>query len=273
MPLKSIQANCPAWLCEGEKGKLIKAVGKGIHQMTRRLYYEDQYLKSFEAVVVDLLEFPDTLGLVLDKTAFYPEGGGQPADTGVIEARKFQFKVSWVKEEGEDVIHLGSMEGKISPGDIVRGVIDWDRRYKLMRMHTAAHLLETAVEKVVGSARVWGSGINVDHARLDFKARISSEQLPEIEEEINKLVKMDVPVIARFVDKVEAEEIMRKYGFELGREYLQLEKLRLVEVEGIRVDPCGGTHVSRTGEIGEVKLLGRKSKGAGITRIRFTVVP
>ena len=241
--------------------------------MTRRLYYEDQYIKEFEAVVVDILEFPETLGLVLDKTAFYPEGGGQPADIGIIGARKFQFKVSWVKEEGRDIIHLGTMEGKISPGNIVKGIIDWDRRYKLMRMHTAAHLLETAVEKVVGISTIWGSGINVDDSRLDFKARISSEQLPKIEEEINSLVKMDVPVSARFVDKEYAVEIMRKYGLELGKEYLALEHLRMVEIEGIRADLCGGTHVSRTGEIGRVKLLGRKSKGAGITRIRFTVIP
>ena len=241
--------------------------------MTRRLYYEDQYMREFEAVVVDLLEFPDALGLVLDKTAFYPEGGGQPADTGVIEARKFRFKVSWVKEERGDIIHLGSMEGKISPGSVVKGIIDWDRRYRLMRLHTAAHLLETAVEKVIGTAIVWGSGINVDNARLDFKARISSDDLPKIEEEINSLVKMDVPVLARFVDKEEAERIMKGYGLSLGKEYLSLKELRLVEIEGIRADPCGGTHVSKTGEIGQVKLLGRKSKGAGITRIRFTVIP
>jgi len=241
--------------------------------MTRRLYYEDQYMKDFEATVVDLLEFPDTLGLVLDKTAFYPEGGGQPADTGLIEARKFRFKVTWVKEEGKDIIHLGSMEGRISPGGVVRGIIGWDRRYRLMRMHTAAHLLETAVEKVVGTAIVWGSGINVNDARLDFKARISSEELPKIEEEINALVKMDVPVSARFVEKEEAERILKEYGLELSKQYLALEQLRIVEIKGIRADPCGGTHVSKTGEIGQVKLLGRKSKGAGITRIRFTVVP
>jgi misacylated tRNA(Ala) deacylase len=230
-------------------------------------------MKEFEAIVVDILEFPETLGLVLDKTAFYPEGGGQPADVGIIEARKFQFKVSWVKEEGGDIIHLGTMEGRISPGNTVKGIIDWDRRYKLMRMHTAAHLLETAVEKVVGTAIVWGSGINVDDARLDFKARISSNELPKIEEEINTLVKMDIPVLARFVEKEEAERILKKYGLELGKQYLALEQLRLVEIKGIRADPCGGTHVSKTGEIGQVKLLGRKSKGAGITRIRFTVVP
>jgi len=230
-------------------------------------------MKDFEATVVDLLEFPDTLGLVLDKTAFYPEGGGQPADTGLIEARKFRYKVTWVKEEGKDIIHLGSMEGRISPGSVVRGIIDWDRRYRLMRMHTAAHLLETAVEKVVGTAIVWGSGINVNDARLDFKARISSEELPEIEEEINALVKMDIPVSARFVEKEEAERILKEYGFKLGKQYLALEQLRIVEIKGIRADPCGGTHVSKTGEIGQVKLLGRKSKGAGITRIRFTVVP
>ncbi len=241
--------------------------------MTRRLYYEDQYMKEFKAVVVDLLEFPDNLGLVLDKTAFYPEGGGQPADTGIIEARRFRFKVTWVREEGGEIIHLGSMEGKISPGSIVKGSINWDRRYKLMRMHTAAHLLETAVEKVVGPAIVWGSGINTDYARLDFRARISSDELPKIEEEINAFVKMDVPVLARFVEKEEAESILREYGLELGKQYLALEQLRLIEIKGIRADPCGGTHVSKTGEIGQVKLLGRKSKGAGITRIRFTVVP
>ncbi len=230
-------------------------------------------MKDFEAVVVDLLEFPDNLGLVLDKTAFYPEGGGQPADTGLIEARKFRFKVAWVKEEGKDIIHLGKMEGKISPGSIVKGAIDWNRRYRLMRMHTAAHLLETAVERIVGSAIVWGSGINVDDARLDFKARISSDELPRIEEEINTLVEMDAPVMARFVEKEEAEDILRKYGLELGKQYLALEQLRIVEIKGIRADPCGGTHVSKTSEIGQIKLLGRKSKGAGITRIRFTVVP
>ncbi len=241
--------------------------------MTRRLYYEDQYLREFDAVVVGIREAEGKLSLILNRTAFYPEGGGQPPDTGRIKGKDFLFKVSWVKEEGKEILHLGDAEGEISVGNKVRGFLDWERRYRLMRMHTAAHILESAVHRVIGPAKVWGSGIDLERSRLDFKARISAENLPKIEEEANSIVKSDFPVIARFVEKDEAQSIFQKYNQELGPECLALEKLRIVEVEGLRVDPCGGTHVSRTGEIGKIKLLGRKSKGAGITRIRFTVIP
>jgi len=249
--------------------------------MTKKLYLEDCYLKEFEAHVVKTLRKDDRVAIVLDVTAFYPEGGGQPCDHGIIEGPNGKLSVDNVYEEGEEVYHEGQLEGEIKIGDRVKGIIDWDRRYRLMRMHTAAHLLARAVNVAMGTTVEHVSAAKtIERGRLDFRARITRSDLPKIEEVANKVVQEGRKVFIRFMSIDEARELLARYGESVDlylrkaiREGKLPEKVRVVEIEGWHATLCGGTHVKNTKEIGRIKLLKRESKGAGITRITFTVEP
>ncbi len=239
---------------------------------TERLYYQDQYLKEFTAMVASVEELPDgKVGAVLDRTAFYPEGGGQPADTGVLEGPSGKLKVVWAENRGGDVLHIGEVEGSFSPGDEVRGVLDWERRFAIMRTHTAAHVLMHAVDRLFGRTALAGSGLSVGSGRLDFAAKITRDQLPAIEEEANRIVQMDAEVRANVLPRDKAEELLARYGAGLGPAQEGMEEIRIVEIVGVGADPCGGTHVARTGEIGGIKILKRKSKGKGVVRLEYAV--
>ena len=241
--------------------------------MTKRLYYEDQNMKEFEAKILSVRSEEGRMAAVLDQTAFYPEGGGQPSDQGLLKGETGKLEVDSVIEEGQEILHIGGLEGHLTTEQRVRGMIDWERRYRLMRMHTGAHLLMAAVGDVIGPTRVVGSGIGLEDSRMDLKARISSDILPKIAMRVNELIERDVLVTVHMVSAEDAAEILSKYGKTLWQEYQGLETVRLVEMEGVGVDPCGGTHVARTSEIGKVLVPKRKSKGAGITRLRFSVEP
>ncbi|RLG48922.1 MAG: alanyl-tRNA editing protein AlaX [Thermoproteota archaeon] len=238
---------------------------------TRRLYYEDPYIRRFESEVVSCSAGGERARVVLRETAFYPESGGQPNDVGLIRGPSGLLRVDRVYLEGEEVVHEGELSGSLALGERAVGEIDWDRRYRLMRMHTAAHVLMEAVRRVMGSAPIAGSGLGLERSRMDFALRISRGDLPRIQEECDSLVSMDAPVRAVLLSREEASRLMAKYGLELGPGYL--EPVRIVEIEGVGADPCGGTHVSRTSEIGRIAVLKRDSKGRGITRILFTVEP
>jgi len=239
---------------------------------TERLYYRDQYLKEFTARVTSVEELPEgRLGVVLDRTAFYPEGGGQPADTGVLEGPSGRLRVVWAEDRAGEVLHIGELDGSIAPGDEVRGAIDWERRHAIMRTHTAAHVLMHAVDRLFGRTELAGSGLSVGTGRLDFSARITRDQLPSIEEEANRIVEGDYEVRAVVLPRGEAESLLTKYGASLGPVQEGMVEVRVVEIVGVGADPCGGTHVARTGEIGGIKLLKRKSKGKGVVRLEYAV--
>ncbi len=242
--------------------------------MTYLIYYEDPYAKEFNAKVIKVI--PEKNAVVLDKTAFYPESGGQPADTGTLIWEGGEAKVKDVQFEGNEVLHY--LEGPLPPeGAVVKGEIDWERRYKLMRSHTLAHLLMAAVrEKFKEKVPVVGSGLGLDESRMDFKAKIKKEDLKEIEETIRKWVEEGREVkIHLFEDPERARELLESYGYqggELTEEHLKKRPIRIIEIVGVNADPCGGTHVRNTKEVGEFRLIKRESKGKGITRIRFKVV-
>ena len=242
---------------------------------TRLLYLEDAYKREFEAKILKIEQAEDRVGIVLDSTAFYPVGGGQPADKGEIIGKDGKAIVIDVQKRGDLVFHFAEeVDGKLVEGETVKGVIDWNRRYRLMRNHTAAHLLSEAVRRAVGKPlKIVGSAINVEKARLDFGyERSIREFFPKIEEIANRVVAEDRPVIIKVMPREKAEEYVSKFNESLKILPPQVHEVRIVEIKGWHACACGGTHVKSTGEIGRIKLLKRSSKGKGVERIEFTTV-
>ncbi|MDY6770041.1 MAG: alanyl-tRNA editing protein [Candidatus Nanohaloarchaea archaeon] len=213
----------------------------------------------------DVLEFDATVAsadqdsIVLDGTYFYPEGGGQPADRGTLE---------W---DGGDVTHrLDSVDGDLpDAGDTVHGSIDADRRQKHRRMHTAQHVLSRVVFDEYG-AETAGNQIHADRSRIDFEpADFSDDDLERIERAANEVIQRDMPVEKQELPRDEAEERTPD-----GRGLIDLipdhvDPLRVVIIGDYDICPCGGTHVDRLGDIGEIRITDRTSKGADVERIEF----
>jgi len=228
---------------------------------TEMLYYQDENLREFTAKIVDT---NDTL-VVLDKTAFYPTGGGQENDTGWIEG----IPVVDVFKEGKTVIHR-IREGTFEKGQTVTCAIDAHRRDTLMRHHTAAHLVNGASRLVLGN-HVWqaGSHISEEFGRLDIThyETLSTEELHKIEKIANEIVLKGLPVDKKFVDRNKAE---KEYGFRLYQGGAVPGKvLRVLNIPGFDVEACGGTHVDNTYEIGIVKILGCEKISDAVLRLEF----
>jgi len=242
-------------------------------QQTRLLYYEDAYLREFEARVLAIKKLNGQYGLVLDQTAFYPSGGGQPADTGTIRGKSGEAKVTEVHMDKGVVVHIASViNGKISEGEQIIGFIDWTRRYQLMRNHALAHLMAEAVRRVTGfTMAIVGSGLDVDKVRLDLAHEGSlGPLLPEIEKVANEMIKENRPVEIKMMPRAEAEGFVERFHESLKILPPQVQNVRIVEVKDWHACACGGTHVKNTGEIGAVQVLRRMSKGKGVERIEFT---
>jgi alanyl-tRNA synthetase len=211
-------------------------------------------------------------GLVLDQTAFYPMGGGQPADNGVVRGETWEARVidmQW--RDGAPVHVLDTAKGQIKEQDKIVGVIDWNRRWALMRNHTAAHLISEAVRQAVGiPVEIVGSAVNVDKSRLDlgFEGSLRHAFL-KIEEIANKAVKENRPVLVKMMPRTEAEEYVKRFHESLKTLPLMVQSVRIVEIKDWHACACGGTHVKSTAELGFIRVLGRAAKGKGVERIEF----
>jgi len=239
---------------------------------TRLLYYEDAYLKEFDAEVSEIKEVVDRYSVILDQTAFYPAGGGQPADTGVIRGKRGEATILDVQMANGTVVHVAhGIEGKLGAGEQVKGSVDWDRRYALMKNHTAAHLMAETLRRVTGTPlKIIGSAIGVEKARLDFAYEKSlGPLLPKIEEEANSIVGQNQFVEVKVMKRKEAEDHLKRFHEDLEILPRQVQNIRIVEVKDLHACACGGTHVRKTSEIGTVKILRRRSKGKGVERIEF----
>jgi alanyl-tRNA synthetase len=234
---------------------------------TRLLYYENSYLLEFEANVLRVLEGKN---VVLDKTAFYPEGGGQPADEGYLEFDKHRSRVVDVQKVGRVILH--TVEERIAEkGDVVKGIIDWERRSSLMKHHTATHLIMGAARRVLGE-HVWQSGSQkgVDKTRLDVShfRRLTPDEINEIERLANNAVIQNIPVETRWMPRGEAE---RLYGFRLYQGgAIPGKEIRVVKTGDWEVEACGGTHLKNTGEIGFIKIVHTERIQDGVERIIFS---
>ena len=235
---------------------------------TDRLYYENQQRTEFEAMVLDVFEREDgDYDVVLDGTMFYPEGGGQPADHGVLSTDDVTAEVTDVQRFDGVIVHRADDDpGK---GEFVRGQVDANRRRQLMRHHTATHIVGHATREVLGDhIRQAGAQKHTDSARLDVRhyEPITREQVTEIERRANELVTENTAVTQEWPDRHEAES---EYGFDLYQGGIPAgEQIRLIHVDE-DVQACGGTHVSRTGDIGAIKILGTERIQDGVERVTF----
>ena len=234
---------------------------------TERLFYDDQERIEFEAVVLDVFEREDGYDVVLDQTMFYPAGGGQPADTGTLSTDETTVEVTDVTRRDGVVLHRTADDpGK---GEFVRGRIDAERRFSLMRHHTATHIVGHAAREVLGDhVRQAGAQKDTDRARLDIRhfRRVSREEVKEIERVANELVRDNVPVTQEWPDRHEAEA---EHGFDLYQGGVPPgQQIRLIHVDD-DVQACAGTHVSRTGDIGAIKILGTEPIQDGVERLVF----
>lgn len=232
--------------------------------MTELLAHTDAYLKDFEATVVAVN--PEENAIALDKTAFYPGGGGQPPDWGWLDGKP----VTRVKRQGEQIWHW--LEGDLpATGTTVHGKLDWDRRYKLMRTHTAFHILCGVVWRDYG-AQVTGGNMEVLKGRMDFEFEtLRGELVKEIEEKLNQEVAAARPVHVKILPRQEAFQIPDLIRTKINLLPEGITEVRTVEIEGLDLQADGGTHVANTREVGTIKVAGYKSKGKINKRIELEI--
>ncbi|PCR89082.1 alanine--tRNA ligase [Natrinema ejinorense] len=234
---------------------------------TEKLYYDDQQRTQFEAVVLDVFERDDGYDVVLDQTMFYPEGGGQPADTGTLSTDDTTVEVEDVQIEDGIILHRTDEDpGK---GEFVNGQVDGSRRRQLMRHHTATHIVIHATRQILGEhIRQAGAQKGVDSSRIDVRHydRISRDDVKRIEKRANEIVMDNSAVSQEWPDRHDAEA---EYGFDLYQGGIPPgEQIRLIHVDE-DTQACGGTHVARTGDIGTIKVLNTERVQDGVERITF----
>ncbi|OUO26734.1 hypothetical protein B5F86_10550 [Lachnoclostridium sp. An298] len=232
--------------------------------MTEKLFYQDSHLGEFEAEVISCEPFSDASGkktlklwaAELDRTAFFPEGGGQYADTGILGG----VRVVDVQEKGEHVLHL--LEGPLEPGSHVTGTIDWEERFMKMQQHSGEHIVSGLVHSWFGYNNV-GFHLGSEDCTMDFDGELSKEQLAGIEREANRAVWKNLEIQTLYPSKDELD------GMEY-RSKIEIEgQVRIIVVPGYDVCACCAPHVSRTGEIGLIKLtrVQRYKGGARVTML------
>jgi len=235
--------------------------------MTELLYATDAYVKEFDAVVTDVRDG----ALVLDRTAFYATDGGQPHDTGTLTwSDGGECRVVEVKKHGPDVLH--AIDGEAPPvGTTVHGAIDWDRRYALMRHHTALHVVSGIIFQLYG-ALVTGGQMYVDRARMDFALEdLSPDKLDAIVSEANRRMAEGAPVEVRILPREEAFAIPDLIRTSINLLPPQIQEVRVVNIVGIDQQADGGTHVNDTREVGRVTIVKFQNKGRINKRIEIAL--
>jgi alanyl-tRNA synthetase len=223
--------------------------------VTKKLFYEDSHIKEFDAKVISCLQNGDKYEIELDETAFFPEGGGQSADTGTLD----DIAVTYTHSKGDAVLHV--TEAPIAVGTEVHGKIDWQKRFSNMQNHSAEHIVSGLVYKRYGFNNV-GFHMGEDGVIVDFDGYIPPEELKEIEREANRIITENRAVIAFFPEPKELSSIKYRSKLELT------ENIRLVIIEGCDVCACCAPHVKHTGEIGVLKIFESIRRKNGI-RLRM----
>jgi misacylated tRNA(Ala) deacylase len=235
--------------------------------MTEKVFYQDSYQKTLTSEVVEVLKD----GLLLAATIFYPLGGGQPGDRGVLTINGSDYTVVDTRyaDDGHNIVHYVADAdlGGIKVGDAVAMQIDWERRHRLMRMHTSMHLLCSLI-----SAQATGGSVGETESRLDFDLQgqvIDKEQLTA---KLNDLIAKALPVTVGAITDAELDEnpeLVRTMSVQPPRGH---GKVRTISIEDTDFQPCGGTHVRNTAEIGELLITGLKNKGRQNKRISVALV-
>jgi len=234
--------------------------------MAKALYMDDAYLKEFEATITSV---KDGRYIVLDKTAFYPNGGGQPHDTGTLLRDGETFRVVFTGKFSGDISHEVDKAG-LKQGDKVQGIIDWDRRYALMRYHTAAHILSGVFNKEAG-ALITGNQLDIAKGRIDFSLEeFDREKMAAYFEMAQAIAEKDLPIKVYYMDREEALHIPEMVKL-AGVLPPAVKQLRIVDIEGFDRQADGGTHVRSTREIGKIVFTKAENKGKNNRRVYYTL--
>jgi misacylated tRNA(Ala) deacylase len=241
--------------------------------MAELLYYQDPYIREFSATVTAV----EGNIVALDRSAFYPGGGGQPHDVGVLTAGGLAWPVARVRKAagaaGEELWHELAVDDPPPVGTELQGGIDWERRYGLMRIHTALHILCGVVWRDYG-AQVTGGNMEPLRGRLDFEFESMRQELVrEIEEKINREVAAARPVFARVMPRAEAFAIPDLIRTKINLLPDSLTEVRTIEIAGLDLQADGGTHVANSREVGAVRVGDYKSKGRINKRIELVLEP
>jgi alanyl-tRNA synthetase len=265
---RHLQADKPV---EEEEVKAEATLETAVEKLppTEQIYYADAYIKKFDAEVLKVINGEY---VVLDRTCFYPEGGGQPADHGFLIFGDAKAEVVHVQKVGRVIVHKTKASVTPKKGDAVKGVLDWDKRYALMKAHTATHLVNGAARRVLGE-HVWQHGTQkgVETTRLDIShyRRLTPEEVHRIEILANQAVLADMRVETVWMPRSEAES---RYGFRLYQGGAVPGKdIRVVKTGDWDVEACAGTHLKRTGEIGFLKIVYTERIQDGVERLGYAV--
>jgi alanyl-tRNA synthetase len=256
---------------EEEEAQAEETLEKVAEQLpaTEQLYYADTYMREFDAKVLKII---NGKYVVLDKTCFYPEGGGQPADHGWLAFGTSKFDVVDVQKIGKVMVHKLGASPSFKEGSSVHGVLDWDRRYALMKAHTVTHLVNGAARRVLGE-HVWQSGTQkgLETSRLDIShyRRLSPEEVHKIEMLANQAIAANMKVETTWLPRNEAEA---RYGFRLYQGGAVPGKdIRVVKTGDWDVEACAGTHLRSTLEVGFVKIVYTERVQDGVERLGYAV--
>lgn len=229
--------------------------------MIEYLYQTDAYLNEFDATItsVDV----ESRAVILNRSAFYPGGGGQPCDFGILEVAGIRYPVDKVKKQGDDVLHfLGRDEPLPLLHSASHGTLNWERRHKLMRTHTALHVLCGTVFRDYG-ALVTGGDMDPLKGRMDFEfASMRAELVHDIERAVNHEVQQNREIRVKILPREEAFQIPDLIRTKINLLPEGISQVRTVEIVGLDLQADGGTHVKNTAEVGKIKVVDYKSKGA-----------
>lgn len=238
--------------------------------MTTSLYMQDAYLKEMEATIIEVTKETDNRWLiVLDKTIFYPRGGGQSTDQGVLFTDNWKAKVSQALQKEDKIVHYVEGNQPPSVGTVVRGTLDWDRRYLHMRLHSAGHVVDFALH-LLGLSPSPLMPLKGDHGKkpvICYQGTIEKDFREDLEKKANELVTQNLPFLTRFVsyEELEQEAIYLQPGLPKNK------PLRLLTLKGVGSVADGGTQVHSTAEVGKISILPIEKK-EGMTYIQYRLI-
>ncbi len=235
--------------------------------MDDAIYLTDSYVKEFDAEIESV---KDGKFVILSKTAFYPNGGGQPYDTGTIICNKQRHPVTFVGKFDGHISHEVAGEG-LKVGDKIKGMIDWERRYALMKCHTAAHIISEVIHQQTG-ALITGNQLDVKKCRIDFALDdFNVDKMKSYVNQANDIASKNLPVKISFLSREEADKIPVLSKLSKGLPD-SITFVRIVDIGGFDLQADGGTHVHSTKEIGNITFLRCENKGKNNRRLYFSLV-
>ncbi|WP_342304355.1 alanyl-tRNA editing protein AlaXM [Methanolobus sp. ZRKC5] len=231
----------------------------------KELYLTDCYLKEFDAMVESV---KDDKFVVLDKTAFYPNSGGQPNDTGMlVKEDGTEFPVSYVAKFEGNISHEVTATG-LKAGDKVKGIIDWERRYRFMQYHTACHILSAIIHNETG-AKISGNQLGEEKTRVDFNLEdFDREQIKSYEAKVNEVIDRKIPVTITIMPRDEAFKIPSVIKLKDAFPP-EIDDIRVISIPDVDTQACGGTHIANTGDIPHIEIIKAENKGKNNRRVYF----